>query len=61
MKKEEIIRVELIREEVRKVLNQVLDEEYEEIIKDIEDGKTILSSKSIDDIIEELQSLKREE
>ena len=55
MTKEEITRAELIREEVRKAINQIIDEEYNEIIKEMEENQTKLSNR---DIIDELLSPK---
>lgn len=51
MTREEQVRAELIREVVRKTLNQLLDEEYSEIIKEIEDGNVRLSNRSMTDLI----------
>ncbi len=56
MTKEEIIKAEQIREEVRKVINQMLDEEYEDIIKRIETGEAKITTKSMTDIIDHLLS-----
>ncbi len=49
MKKEE-----QIREILRKVINQMIDEEYASVIKEIEEGRETVTSKSLDEIFTEL-------
>jgi len=61
MTKEEKIRAEQVREIVREALNKMLDQEYEAIIQEIEDGKSKLSNRSLTDIIDEILSPKRGE
>lgn len=51
MKKEEMSRAELIREEVRRFINQVLDEEFDAVLKEVEEERAMLESRDIDSII----------
>lgn len=51
MKKEQLSKAELIREEVRRYINQVLDEEFDSILKEVEEERGILASRDIDSII----------
>jgi len=56
MTNEETKRAEQIREIVREALNQMLDEEYEAIIKEIKEGKAMLSNRSMTEIVDNLLS-----
>lgn len=60
MKKEEIKKAELIREEVRKVINQIFDEEYENAIKKIESGEAKMTELSLPEIMNKLGVMKDE-
>ncbi len=56
MTNEETKKIEQLREEVRKALNIMLDEEYNEIINQINDGKVKLSNRSMTEILDQLDS-----
>ena len=56
MTNEEIIKAEQIKEVIRQALNQLLDEEYEEVLKRLKDGDAILTNKSLDEIKDDLMS-----
>lgn len=45
MRKKKIKKSEQVREVIRKALNQILDEEYENIVKQLKDGNVELSNK----------------
>jgi predicted DNA-binding protein len=49
MKKEE-----QIREAVRKVINQMIDEEFASVMKEVAEGRETVTSKSLDEIFTEL-------
>ena len=57
MTNEEIIKAEEIRGEIRKVFNQIIDEEFEAVIKNIKNGDGKLTTKSIPEIIDLLMNL----
>ncbi len=56
MTNEEIIKAEKIREEIRKVFNQMIDEEFEAVIKKIKNGEEALTTKSMTEIIDMLKN-----
>jgi thioredoxin-like negative regulator of GroEL len=49
MKKEE-----QIREAVRKVINQMIDEEFASVMQDVESGKVTLTDRNLDKILADL-------
>jgi hypothetical protein len=55
MKKEE-----QIREILRKAINQLIDEEYASVMKEVEEGRETVTSKSLDEIFTELLSSNKE-
>lgn len=58
MTKEEITKLERIRDEVRKVINQIFDEEYEAVIQQIMEGNGKLTDKSVEEIVANLLKIK---
>jgi glutamyl-tRNA reductase len=60
MKKEEIKKAELIREEVRKVINQIFDKEYEKVIKKIETGEAQMTDMPLSEIMNKLGVMKED-
>lgn len=60
MTNEEMIKAEQIKEVIRQALNQLLDEEYDEVLKRLKDGDAILTNKSLDEIKDDLMSPPRE-
>ncbi len=56
MTNEELKKAEQIKEVIRQALNQLLDEEFEEVLKRLKEGDAILTNKSLDEIKDDLMS-----
>ena len=56
MRSIEIAKAEQIREEVRKVINKMIDEEYDSLMKDLEENEKRLNSRDIIQILENIIS-----
>jgi hypothetical protein len=56
MTNEEIARAQEIKEEIRKAINQIIDEEYNSVINKMVENNARLTNRNIDDIVREILS-----